>query len=458
VHTTEGALYVVLLGRPQMPGQVQATHVVFDSSKWKTILAHEKERLLATSHGFWMLLSELRCTFTHIELAHLDAQISVDEPSLAGKRLWYMNVYQAGWRRGVTAGGCRNNTEFFHVNPQIQISLEEEDTVVICLNQFSIMEPKVIGFSLYTLSKPLNEMAPANFFKKQKSAINSQYTNSKQVSNRCKLDAGSYLLLPTTYEPRIEADFSLRVFSSKPLSMRVLDENPQLLRAAIVRAPAPTPGPHRDQPFAHYESLPQGGYWRRSAFVGRFNLVKTIQVAKSERNTAGLKRRLKMLKNLKTEQVFLQLADEHRTVDPFQLQELLDACLPNDYIKSCAQIDTCRHIVLTMGNGKGRLPMAQFRDLMCSLKLWQTVFRMHAREKMGVVRAERLRDALRDLGFVVPEHVLSNLVLRYMRKDGMLRFGDFVSAVLHLQRAFVAEVFFDGVAVNVYATSDLMML
>jgi len=29
------------------------------------------------------------------------------------------------------------------------------------------------------------------------------------------------------------------------------------------------------------------------------------------------------------EAVFLQLADEHRTVNAFELHELLDACLPN---------------------------------------------------------------------------------------------------------------------------------
>ena len=43
-------------------------------------------------------------------------------------------------------------------------------------------------------------------------------------------------------------------------------------------------------------------------------------------------------------QVFLQLADEHRTVNAFELHELLDACLPNDYIKSCANLDVCRQV------------------------------------------------------------------------------------------------------------------
>lgn len=102
--------------------------------------------------------------------------------------------------------------------------------------------------------------------------------------------------MPTTFEPREEANFSLRVFSNKPLKMKVLDYAPQMLKAALIKAP---PGVETSS-FAQYEA------------------------------------------------VFLQLADEHRTIDAFELQELLDACLPNDYIKSCASIDTCRQIVLSM--------------------------------------------------------------------------------------------------------------
>jgi len=39
-------------------------------------------------------------------------------------------------------------------------------------------------------------------------------------------------------------------------------------------------------------------------------------------------------------------------------------------------------------------------------------------------------------GFQLNTDVLSILILRYMRKDGTLRFGDFVSAILHLSDAF----------------------
>lgn len=78
--------------------------------------------------------------------------------------------------------------------------------------------------------------------------------------------------------------------------MRVLDCTPQMLKAAVLKAP---PGVESTS-FAQYESQ------------------------------------------------FLQLADEHKTINAFELQELLERCLPNDYIKSCATIETCRQIVLSM--------------------------------------------------------------------------------------------------------------
>ncbi|KAL0851764.1 hypothetical protein ABMA28_000076 [Loxostege sticticalis] len=391
VDSSDGPVHLVRLRRPLAPGDTAIPHVV-DPTIWKSIPLYERERLTSTPKGFWMLYSDFQRAFNRLEMVHLDAETSRAEPSLAEKHKWQMKVHQGGWRRGVSAGGCRNYVHFFHMNPQIQLILNEPDTVVISLNQHSIMEPKVIGFSIYKMPKFLTETASPLFFKKIKSTINSQYTNSRQVSHRCQLEAGAYLVMPTTFEPREEANFSLRVFSNKPLKMKVLDYAPQMLKAALIKAP---PGVETSS-FAQYEA------------------------------------------------VFLQLADEHRTIDAFELQELLDACLPNDYIKSCASIDTCRQIVLSMDkNGTGRISLSDFKDLMCSLKHWQLVFKTHAREKMGVLRAERLRDALREVGFVVPERAMALLVLRYMRKDGMLRFGDFVSAVMHLHRAF-----------NVFYTND----
>lgn len=122
------------------------------------------------------------------------------------------------------------------------------EEVIVSLNQHSIMEPKVrkltikigqsrfpdnvgftfspplflqvIGFTAYTLPKNNTESINKQFFKKNKSLVNSQYTNSRQVSHRCQLEQGGYLLVPTTFEPTQETSFTLRVYSSKPLKLK----------------------------------------------------------------------------------------------------------------------------------------------------------------------------------------------------------------------------------------------
>ncbi|CAH0716272.1 unnamed protein product, partial [Brenthis ino] len=391
IETIEGPVFLVRLARPPVPGDTHITHFVLDHASWSSIPVHERERLTSTTKGFWMLYNDFISMFSRVEMVHLDIETSKAETSLSDKQKWQVKSHQGRWKKGVTAGGCRNHVNFFHMNPQIQLVLNEPDTIIISLNQHSIMEPKVIGFSIYKITKPLTETATPLFFKKTKSSINSQYTNSRQVSERCHLEAGTYLVIPTTFEPRQEANFSVRVFSLKQHKMNVLDCAPQMLKAAVLKAP---PGIESNS-FAQYESQ------------------------------------------------FIQIADEHKTINAFELQELLERCLPNDYIKSCATIETCRQIILSMDkDGSGRITLSDFKDLICSLKHWQVVFRAHAPEKMSVLRIERFRDALRDVGFVIPEKALSLLVLKYMRKDGMLRFGDFVSAVVLLHRAFLAEVGF----------------
>ncbi|KAL0280267.1 UNVERIFIED_CONTAM: hypothetical protein PYX00_001610 [Menopon gallinae] len=389
VETFSGEpIQLIKLRNPLGPGGEYVGAWARDSVDWDEVPPHEKERLAARNLGegeFWISYSDFVKTFTHLEIVHLDNETSRDEPSLHHKNTWQMRIYQGAWQKGVSAGGCRNNPDTFHINPQLHLIISEMEEVVISLNQHSIMEPKVIGFTAYSLPKNNSEIIGKPFFKKNKSLANSQYTNSRQVSHRCQLEQGGYLILPTTFEPGQESNFTLRVFSSKPLKLKLLDTQPSLIKSAIVKAPPM----HDGKSFSQYEA------------------------------------------------VFLQLADEHRTVNAFELQELLDACLPNDYIKSCACMEVCRQVVLTLDStGCGRLKFNDFKDLMCSLKYWQTAFKNHSKEKTGILRAERLKDALLEVGFQLGTDVISILILRYMRKDGTLRFGDFVSAILHLSVAF----------------------
>lgn len=205
------------------------------SNQWERVSIQERDRLLGQLDvgEFWMAFVDFITNFTHLECVHLDSDTSRDEPSLSDKsRRWLMRLYQGSWKRGVSAGGCRNNPDTFHINPQLQLVLNDREDVIISLNQHSVMEPKVIGFTLYSLnlqSQPNKiECLPKTFFKKHKSLLNSQYTNSRQISQRCSLEAGRYLIMATTFEPAEESAFSVRVLGSS-IRLSLLETQTMLL-------------------------------------------------------------------------------------------------------------------------------------------------------------------------------------------------------------------------------------
>ena len=93
-----------------------------------------------------------------------------------------------------------------------------------------------------------------------------------------------------------------------------------------------------------------------------------------------------------------------------RLSKLIVCLIVSDYIKSCASIEVFRQVVVAMDkerNSLGRLGYSEFKDLIVSLKLWQGVFRTHTKEKTGVLRAEKLWDALLEVGFRLSGKILS---------------------------------------------------
>lgn len=104
-----------------------------------------------------------------------------------------------------------------------------------------------------------------------------------------------------------------------------------------------------------------------------------------------------------------------------------------------------RHLCIQLQkSGHGRINFLQFKTFIANLKAWQGVFKMYSKEKAGILRAERLRDALYDVGFQLSSDIMSIIMLKYMRKDGTLRLGDFTSAILHLTTAFGKAYYSSG--------------
>jgi len=73
-----------------------------------------------------------------------------------------------------------------------------------------------------------------------------------------------------------------------------------------------------------------------------------------------------------------------------------------DYIKSCACLEVCRQVTVAFdSSGSGRITFSDFKNLMCSLKQWHSVFKNNTKEKSGILKAERLKEALHETGFRV---------------------------------------------------------
>jgi calpain-9 len=119
------------------------------------------------------------------------------------------------------------------------------------------------------------------------------------------------------------------------------------------------------------------------------------------------------------------------------------ACVFSDYIKSCANLEVCRLVIATFDSkGFGKVNFKEFKDLICTIKFWQGAFKTHTKEKTGILKAERLREALFEVGFQLNSSIMGSLVSKYIRKDGTLRFGDFVGAILNLSIAFSKKIKF----------------
>ena len=104
---------------------------------------------------------------------------------------------------------------------------DDEDEVCTCVvalmrkNHRQDLDNTIfIGFSVYPVSSPESTILPLSkdFFADQDylPLVDSNgFSPDRQVHTRMKLRPGTYVIIPTTEKPNMEADFLLRIFSEK---------------------------------------------------------------------------------------------------------------------------------------------------------------------------------------------------------------------------------------------------
>uniref|UniRef100_A0A672MMP1 Calpain-1 catalytic subunit-like n=1 Tax=Sinocyclocheilus grahami TaxID=75366 RepID=A0A672MMP1_SINGR len=212
-------------------GQVEWTGAWSDnSSEWNGIDPAEREEM--NNHmedgEFWMSFQEFKRQFSRLEICNLTPD-ALSEDSL---NFWNTIKFNGTWRRGSTAGGCRNHPNTFWINPQYKITLLEEDDdpeddEVACSFLVALMQKDrrryrkqgqdmhTIGFALYEVPEESVHLKKEFFLRQSSRARSESFINLREVSTRLKLPPGEYLIVPSTFEPGKEADFVLRVFTEK---------------------------------------------------------------------------------------------------------------------------------------------------------------------------------------------------------------------------------------------------
>merc|ERR1711990_867435 len=74
-----------------------------------------------------------------------------------------------------------------------------------------------IGFSIYSLDQEEPEKCSTGFFQTNKICCE-RFSAQREVSGRFKLPPGTYLIVPSTFQPDQQADFMLRVSTEEAVN------------------------------------------------------------------------------------------------------------------------------------------------------------------------------------------------------------------------------------------------
>ncbi|KAJ8248615.1 hypothetical protein GJAV_G00243900 [Gymnothorax javanicus] len=394
---------MVKLVRVRNPwGQVEWTGAWSDSSsEWRYVSDEDRERLRCRSEDgeFWMSFSDFLREYSRIEICNLTPDALTDE----GYQKWALSKFEGSWRRGSTAGGCRNYPNTFWTNPQFVIKLTEEDddddepgcTFVVGLIQKNRRRMRKMGQDMHTIGFAIYEVPDEcsgqrnihlhrNFFLRNASRARSEtFINLREVCNRFHLPAGEYLILPSTFEPNKNGDFCLRVFSEKQADFQELDDPVE----------------------CH---------------------IKEVEISEDDVGDR--------FRNL-----FGQLAGHDCEISAFELRRILNRVVTRreDIKTNGFGLATCRNMVnLLDKDGTGKLGLVEFKILWTKIEHYLNLYREKDVDNSGCMNSTEMREVVEEAGFSLNNALHQIVVARYTESNFTIDFDNFVGCLIRLETLF----------------------
>uniref|UniRef100_A0A8I3NAW1 Calpain-12 n=2 Tax=Canis lupus TaxID=9612 RepID=A0A8I3NAW1_CANLF len=404
-------------------GRVEWTGAWSDSCpRWDALPTEWRDALLVKKEDgeFWMELKDFLRHFNTVQICSLSPEVLGPSPAGGG---WHIHTFQGRWVRGFNSGGSQPGTETFWTNPQFRLTLlepdEEDDdeegpwggwgaagawgparggripkcTVLLSLIQRNRRRLRAQGLTYLTVGFHVFQVPPGpqllGLWDSPRSrallpgllrADRSPFCARRDVSRRCRLRPGHYLVVPSAARAGDEADFTLRVFSERRHAAVEIDDVISAdLHALLV-------------PYVPLE--------------------------------------------LGLEQLFQELAGEEEALSAAQLQTLLSIALePDTRTPREIGLRTCEQLLRCFGNGQS-LTLHHFQQLWGHLLEWQATFDKFDEDASGTMNSYELRLALNAAGFHLNNQLTQALTSRY--RDSRLRvdFERFVSCAAQLTCIF----------------------
>ncbi|BFZ11476.1 hypothetical protein BsWGS_14514 [Bradybaena similaris] len=372
-----------------------------DGSKEWTLLSETEKKELGLNFDddgeFWMSFQDFKSNFHKLEICNLGPD-SLDEDDLQNKKKWETFKEHGSWIRRVNAGGCRNYLDTFWTNPQFRMTLTDPDddddddqcTALVAVLQKDRRKKRkegldllTIGYVIYKLTDVESGPLDMNFFKYNQSVAKSPtFINMREICGRHKLPPGTYVIIPSTFEPHYEGEFLMRIFTEKANVSGEIDERTGL--DDDTERPEPT---------------------------------------EQERNQAEI-----------LKQSFRKIAGEDMEIDAYELQDILNSVFTKEFAFPGFGIDCARSMVaMHDGDLSGKLGYEEFKELWDDLRRWKGVFKEFDRDQSGNLSSYELRNALNHVGFHISNGTFKSLVMRYSNKSGQIDFGDFIMCAVRLK-------------------------
>lgn len=164
--------------------------------------------------------------FTDLSICHL-----INTSFFSFRKTWRETFFLGEWTRPNHAGGCPNHDTFVQ-NPQYIFDVPKDDMelivqivqtdtrgqVVAPTDSSSSTVYSSIGFHIMKVE----ENREHRIHKVKKKAVTSDYIKSRSMFFQGPLNKGRHVLVPTTFEPNVETQFMLRMFTEETVKVREL--------------------------------------------------------------------------------------------------------------------------------------------------------------------------------------------------------------------------------------------